>query len=69
MQPVVKAWYVVALPDVAPQRGKAKPARCSADFTVPAAAEEYARLMRKWCRHPESVEVVPVYCLERAGGL
>lgn len=65
MQVVVKAWYVVMIPDVAdPKDRRTKPKRCSADFTVQTAAEEYARLMRKWCKYPESVEIVPVLCVE-----
>lgn len=65
MQAVIKAWYVVAIPDASdPKDRRTAPKRCSADFTVREAAEEYARLMRKWCKHPKSVEIKPVMCLE-----
>lgn len=58
-QIVIKSWHVVSVPDTVKPEDlkKAKPIRQSAEFVVRDAAEEFARLLRKWAKYPQTVEV------------
>jgi hypothetical protein len=66
-QVVIKSWFVVAVPDgTKPDEvKKVRPVKCSGDFVVRDAAEEYARLMRKWSKFPDTVCVMARQGYER----